>query len=358
MGNQADIDQAVADGAKWGGTIGAAGAAAIGLAIGAAVPPPFSAVAAPLGAALGALIGFLVGLSKKHVYTAQEIAANNARAAVVRQQQAQAVAAAAGTAKGIGTAAQEMLRIASVEGATATLGGFFGGMSREQALDQWMHNSEQGQVLLLAEQTHPEWAPMIDNLMATVKQIATAPPLPKGTDFTKTANYASMTKMVDFMNALSQMPGDLDQDPFAYLRPPMSQYMGPALDAVGVNIADPAVVAIMRGNYEAMRSTPRVKMAIPIARASLNAKSGGRIALDKRAFAPSIAPYGVGSFKLFPSTAPYPDQAADDDHGTPLAAPWPHGLDADNFAKPPLASSNLVKVGVPVAAVAGLLLFL
>ena len=357
-----NLSQSVATGASVGGLVGAGTAAAVGLAIGAAVPPPFSAVAAPLGAALGALIGFFIGLGKKHQPTPEEIAANNARAAVARQEADKMIAAASNTAAGLGNAAQVIMLQFPLWLASAALNTGFGGPPIQQQFDDWIATSDAGRILSQTATNHPAYAPLIDDFIASLKSIAKpqAPtPGVKPVPFDQSPDGKSMMKLVDFFKALSQMPGDLDSDPFAYLRPPMAQYMAPALAAAGVDIGDPAVLAMIRGNYLLSRSTPRVKMGIPITRASLNAKSGGRIALDKRAFSAKIAPYGVGSFAMFPASAPNPSWANDADHGLPLAAPWEYGLDADNFALPKsTTAATVAKIGVLGGIAAALIFFL
>jgi len=358
----ADLKKSVPPGASVGVLVGAETAAAVGLAIGAAVPPPFSAVAAPLGAALGALIGFFVGLAKRHEPTPEEIAANNARAAATRQQANEMIAAASNTAAGLGNAAQAIMIQFPLFLAMAALNVYQGGKPIPDQFDDWIATSDAGRILQQTAASHPAYAPLIGDFISSLRSLAKPQASTPGVTpvpFDQSPEGKSMMKLVDFFKALAQMPGDLDADPFAYLRPPMSQYMGPALAAAGVNISDPAVLNMIRGNYMLSRSTPRVKMGIPIARASLNAKSGGRVALDKRAFATKIAPYGVGSFAMFPASAPDPSWTTDNDHGAPLAAPWEYGLDADNFAKPKgSTAATVAKIGVPIGIAAALLFFL
>lgn len=366
-----DLGNSVKEGVAIGGTIGAAGAAAIGLAVGAAVPPPFSAVCAPLGAALGALIALFVGLGKRHEYTPEELAQFRQQAEAARQKSAQLVDASSKTAAGLGNAAEELIAIYPMWVAQAALSA---GLSYQRItdtidadFDNWISTSEQGRVLLKVGSDHPEYEPLVDGFISSVKQMTkeivsqVTTPGQKPVDFGDSPQGKSMMKMRDFFHALSQMPGNLDSDPFAYLRPPMAQYMGPALASVGINISDPSVLELMRGNYNLGVASPRkVIGGIPISRASLAKRSGGRVAMDKRAFSPKIAPYGVGSFAMFPASAPGPSWLGNSDAGLPLSGPWQHGLDADNFAKPPskITAANVAKVGIPAAVVIALLFFL
>lgn len=319
-----DFSKAVSAGVAAGATgAGIAGtAAAIGAAAGASFGP-FAPIAAPIGAAVGAIIGFLVSIfggpseeERKAAQRAIEEGAQNAR---------KTTALLSFSTKNLADMA-------------------WGSPASMVFVDQLRWQAEQ----------NPGWKPVVDDYIAAVRASKYNPP----------SKDPDLQKFIKFMTAFGSVSPDLQTDPFVYLRPPFVEVFGPALAAAGINIADPKVIEAMRGNWDfgvAQEAKPRIKMGIPIARASLNAKSGGRIALDKRAFAPSIAPYGVGSYKLFPDTAPSPSWANDGDHGNPLSGPWPGGLDADNFAKPLGSSSKLatvVKVGAIGGIAAALIFFL
>lgn len=314
-----DFGKNVEAGVKAGAT-GAAiagGAAAIGAAAGASLGP-FAVIAAPIGAAVGALIGFFISLGGGPSEEEKRAAA---------QKSAE-----------LGARAREATALLAFD--TIQLGNYPWGSPPSLVFV--------GQLQAIAEQ-HPTWADMINGYIKAARDTKSNPP----------NSDPSFKKTQDFIVALANMNPSFAADPFVYLRPPLSSVFGPALAAVGINISDPSVLAMMRGAYEKSVSAPRVRMSFPITRASLNAKSGGRVAYDKRAFS-SLAPYGVGSFKMFPETAPDPSWTTDDDHGNPLSAPWPYGLDADNFAKPPpttTKAAKVAKVAIPAAVVA-LLFFL
>lgn len=316
----ADIDKSVADGAKIGGEIGVAGAAAIGLLIGAAVPPPFDVMAAPIGAALGAMIGFFVGLAH-HGPSPAELA----RAHAAHEK---AVNAAALTGHVLWTSSQYLLGFLQIHLALVT-----DPATRVAKAKAWIATSPNADNLKRLKAQEPAYGPMVDALFAGLLNGAANP---------GSGPAASLKKVVDFVSAFKSLPGQLGADPFAYLRPPMSSIMGPALAAAGIDINNPATIAILQGNYDfaaaaaARAAAPRKGMTIPIARRSLGLASGGRIATDTRAFS-RLAPYGVASYAVAPESAPGPTWRGDNGHGSPLRAPWPYGLDGDRFALPPSA---------------------
>lgn len=131
----------------------------------------------------------------------------------------------------------------------------------------------------------------------------------------------------------------------------------------------PGLMSSLSALLAASDAIPRTSIGgIPITRRSVGANSGGKIAIDQRAFSPKIAPYGVVSYAIAPNTATqawYTKEPYASSHGVPLTALWPYGLDADRFALPPrpilgaiAGLPTVVKVGAPAAAVAALLFFL
>ncbi len=322
--------------------------AAIGGAIGAAVVP-LSFLTAPMFAAAGAAIAgigaFLFTLFKKSSPTPEELAAAQAAHEA-------AVLAMAKPAAFFSTAAHEYVGVwPKLREWSKALAGTGQGSSLG-IVEQGLIMREKENMAAIAKD-HPEWAGMVNNLIAMVDwQI----------DHPSAEAEAGLDEMVKIIDALANMNPELGADPLVYLRSPLSEKFGPALAAAGINIADPKVVAMMRANYDAGAAKAAYSafpMSIPITRKSVadakNAAAGNPkytakanhgvapwklvqwwfddwqangpttvCAYDTRAFPENqqlkgervIAPYGV------------------DPGGTPLTAPWPYGLDADNFALP------------------------
>ena len=339
-----DFEGAVSDGVKAGATGAAiAGtAAAIGAAAGASLGP-FAVIAAPIGAAVGALIGFFVSLAGGP--SKEEKARAAAAAEAARIETANKSWALAYAAKTLTTSVS-----LSLTGTGRT------GDPVKDVEHDIMRKGGAADALRAVEQKNPAYTPMIEALFNGLRVAA------KQKDVkTRMLALKQMKSLVSIFNAFASTPSDISADPFAYLRPPLSEMFGPALKAAGIDIADPKIIAAMRGNYDlsvAADAAPRKGLtALPIRRRSVGIASGGKIAVDGRAFSPKIAPNGVGSFKLFPESVPPGADwmKGDDTRGQPLSAAWPYGLDADNFAKPPgaLGISTKTKV-VAAAGVAGI----
>lgn len=316
-------------GASTGAAIAGAGAA-IGAAAGAALGP-FAVIAAPVGAAVGALLGFFVGLFENKQTPEQLAAAQAAHEKAVAQ----------------ALASTDLLKFNVIK-----LGQFAWGSPPSLAFQSMLHREAEA---------NPAWAPIIEEYIKAVHDAS---------DKTHMADSdPHFKKLQAFLLALAGMGPTFAADPMVYMTPPLSTVFGPALAAAGINISDPDVLKMMRGNYDvgqAAVAIPRTKIGtIPIARKSLGVRSGGKAPIDQRAFSTKIAPNGVISYAMAPEAAaqewykaePYASQ-----HGVPLLAVWPYGLDADRFALPPPKTSktaaDVAKIGVPLAVGAALLFFL
>lgn len=339
-----DLDKAVADGAKAAATgTAVAGAvagtaAAIGAAVGASLGP-FAVIAAPIGAVVGALIGFFVSLAGKP--SKEELAKMAAAAEAARIE-------TANKAWALGYAAETLMTSVSL-----SLGG--GGRTGNPVKDVEHDITRKGgaaDALRAVEQKNPAYTPMIEALLNGFRVAARQPDAKS-----RSLALQQLKTLVGVFKAFAATPGDISSDPFVYLRPPLSALFGPALKAAGMDISDPTLLEKMRGNYdygvEEAAKPRRVIGGSAIRRKSVGQASGGKMAIDTRAFAPKIAPYGVGSFAMFPESAPDPSWAGNNQSGFPLQAPWPYGLDADRFALPkPKTVSPKVKVAAAGGAAA------
>lgn len=303
-----DLGKAVDDGVK--GAAVAGGIVATGVAIGAAVGAsfgPFAAVAAPVGAAVGALIGFFVSLGK-HTPTEAE------------RQQAAAAAAKAKT------------EAANIDA-----------MMNDPAYASLFKNIHDALAPLL-----PLGAGYSQPVGNMVKLIGDVKAYPNASPQLKAGAQAfRLVKTIARMSSVAA-------DPLAYFTDPtLKALIGPGLQKVGIDVNNPNALKLMQANYA---NPPINTNFIPIVRKSqtdawnaANLAAGGpggasRYSVDSRAFNPKIAPYGVSSLPPV---------------GVPLKAPWPWGLDKDNFANPPPADIESLASGgwstqKKVAAAAGL----
>lgn len=345
-----DFDKAVGDGFKASATGAATGAAvagtaaAIGALTGAALGP-FAVVAAPIGAALGLLIGFFVSIGRKSAPTPEEIAAAKAK----HEEAVKKV--------------REMTSLFSWNSTALAKA------DRTNTIGMIQFTSYLA-LLNLTKKENPAWAPIIDAYIKAVTASTYNPPL----------KDPQLRKFRDFIQALAKASPTFTSDPMVYLRPPLSDVFGPALKAAGIDIANPKVIEIMRGNYDAVAAITMQYKPSPylIRRKSYWlewAKRTGKVRpagpWDTRAFDPAIAPYGLGSFKMFPQLLNQPGwfqytspEFMDGTWGAPLAEPWPYGLDSDNFALPqgskrPLSpKAKMAAAGVGTVGLIYLLFFL
>lgn len=233
--------EGAAAGAAAGGSVAATGAA-IAAAASLAIPPPFGEMAAPFAAALGAMIGIFCAWAKRDA-AAEKLRLQ--RLEIASNAHAKMLAETAGTGPAILAAAKSFR---SEFGYLAKGGEYVGkGVSlaglRFQ-VDQWTKDSDAAITLRALADQYPQYAPMVNQMFAGAKAIVE--------DYKNGKRHLeNMQKVADFIAAIGSMPGDLSTDPFVYLRPPLSNMFGPALNAAGINIADPQTLAILRGNYDA-----------------------------------------------------------------------------------------------------------
>lgn len=172
-----------------------------------------------------------------------------------------------------------------------------------------------------------EMAAVYDRLVRQLRQIIYAIP---SHDARQWIAAAIRSQLKNF--APGNVPFCVPMDP-----PPGSDFGCALIDIPGMarvlEHMDALVQDELAKYVQAHKAVPRKRMYIPIARMSLGASSGGRLAVDKRAFT-KLAPYGVASFALAPDSAPGPSWRGDTNHGAPLLSPWPWGLDQDRFALP------------------------
>lgn len=304
-----DLDKAIDDGLKASATAGAIVATAVG--VGAAVGAsfgPFAAIAAPVGAALGALIGFFVSLGK-HTPSAEERAKAEAHNKEVAAQAGNINAMLADPAY--------------------------------QSLFVNLHN---------AVVNTPGFPTMLKDapIGALVQYASNFVAGPGATPAQKAGAQA-----FGLLKTLSKL-STVATDPMAYFTDPtLKALVAPGLAKFGIDVNNPNALKLMQANYA---NPPANEGTIPIVRKSqtdawnaANLAAGGpggasRYAVDSRAFNPKIAPYGVSSLPPV---------------GVPLKAPWPWGLDKDNFANPPPSDIESLASGgwstqKKVAAAAGL----
>lgn len=239
-----NVTEDIKAGVEGAGVGGAAAATAAGIAAAAslAIPPPFGEMAAPFAAALGAMIGVFVSWAKRD---AQAEKLRVQRLETAANAHAKMLAETAGTGPAILAAAKSFR---SEFGYLAKGGEYVGkGVSlaglRFQ-VDQWTKDSDAAVTLRALADQYPQYAPMVNQMFAGAKAIVE--------DYKNGKRHLeNMQKVADFIAAIGSMPGDLSADPFVYLRPPLSNMFGPALNAAGINIADPQTLAILRGNYDA-----------------------------------------------------------------------------------------------------------
>jgi len=330
-----DFDKAVEDGVK-AGTTGAAvagTAAAIGAMAGASLGP-FAAVAAPIGAAIGALIGFFVSLT----------------GGPSKEERERAAAANAELAKK-GREMSALLNFSAIQLGKMTWGTPISLVYVRQLQAQAKQN--------------PGWAPMINAYIQAAHDTKYNPP----------ENDPAFKNLENFITAIASLSPTLALDPFVYLRPPMSVVLGPALKAAGIDISNPATIEMMRGNYDiSAAAAVKYRPSPPvIRRKSYQVKLGkifpGGKNYDQRAFDPVIAPYGLGAISMFPhllaGTQLTSPEFQDGTWGAPIDAPWPYGLDSDNFAKPQVMPSaglsrnqKVAGVGIGAGALIYILFFL
>jgi hypothetical protein len=168
----------------------------------------------------------------------------------------------------------------------------------------------------------------------------------------------SKERLVAGWKRLAGLPDGMDAQAWLAF-PEVRQALRDDLAKQGIVLNDAQIAAGLEQAQQAAAAaaTPRRGLpGLPIRRRSVGLRSGGRLAVDTRAFSKTIAPYGVGSFKLFPNAAPADWMRGDDTRGIALTGPWPLGLDQDRFALPrtqsapqPASSGQATSIPAPVA---------